>query len=241
MQSCQTPIISESILKLAHYPHFSSQYQPWLPECPELSRFGDPVAATTCPVISAQLASCGSHPVARSPLALLFFKCSTRLSATREPACCPDMAFGEVGGAADRRHSEWEQAAKFARATASNVCRVRLAFSHRRPAVERYSMKSRHCLGSSSPLMGAGFIRSELGITSSPNYYQFINRWTFDPDMRRWTEVMFAFGGDHRYRGRSRCRLLQTHKTDWDCDPDPDPDGYGVLLSFRFRQMSTYL
>ena len=76
----------------------------------------------------------------------------------------------------------------------------------------------------------------DYGVTN-----QFINRWTFDQaKMRIWTEVVFALGGDHRYRNRgrsrnrSRYRLLQTHTTDCDCDPDSDtdPDGYSVLLSF---------
>jgi len=83
---------------------------------------------------------------------------------------------------------------------------------------------------------------TEAQSTSHTN--QFINRWTFDQKMRIWTEVVFALGGDHRYRNRdrsrnrSRYRLLQTHTTDCDCDgdcdcdPDSDPDGYSVLLSF---------
>jgi hypothetical protein len=64
--------------------------------------------------------------------------------------------------------------------------------------------------------------------------------------MRIWTEVMFALGGDHRYRGRNRIRyrLLQTYSTDCDCypDPDTDPDGY-ILLGFLFdiaKRQPTY-
>jgi hypothetical protein len=44
-------------------------------------------------------------------------------------------------------------------------------------------------------------------------------------------EVVFALGGDHRYRDRNRSRLLQIHTTD--CDPDTDPDGY-ILFVFLF-------